>query len=167
GWGLLLGPPSRFIEAMEALPPLACRVRVSAAASQPRKTSPNPGRGEPGPSRERPRQAALGKPAFDQIYTEWFAEVSRWARAFGGLDADLDDLVQAGFLVGRRKLEGFDGENLPGWLYRIGQRTVGDCRRRAWFRRFFQPRRQVLEEVVDPAPSPEDRAESRDAQRVL
>ncbi len=104
---------------------------------------------------------------FDRIYTEWFHEVSRWVRAFGGLDADLDDLTQEVFLVVRRKLHAFDGGNLAGWLYRIAQRTVSDYRRRAWFRRFSQPRQRVLERVADSAPDPERRVQQRDAQRVL
>jgi len=104
---------------------------------------------------------------FDEIYSRWFHEVSRWVRAFGGLDADLDDLVQEVFLVVRRKLSHFDGKNLPGWLYRIAQRTVSDYRRRAWFRRFFQPERQAFEQVVDPAPSPESNVERRDAERIV
>ncbi len=83
-----------------------------------------------------------GKPTFEQVYGEWFHEVSRWARAQGGLSADLDDLTQEVFLVVRRKLPQFDGANLKGWLYRITQRTVRDYRRRAWFRRLA--RRLVL-----------------------
>ena len=39
---------------------------------------------------------------FEAVYAKWFHEVSRWARAFGGLDADLDDLTQEVFLVVRR-----------------------------------------------------------------
>ena len=61
--------------------------------------------------------------SFEEIYAKWFHEVSRWVRAFGGLDADLDDLTQEVFLVVRRKLSAFDGRNLSGWLYRIAQRT--------------------------------------------
>ena len=116
---------------------------------------------------ERRPPVLLGESAFDAIYSEWFHEVSRWVRAFGGLDADLDDLVQEVFLVVRRKLGSFDGRNLPGWLYRITQRTVSDYRRRAWFRRYFQPRGRVLEEVIDPAPNPEHQAQRRDAERIL
>ena len=79
-------------------------------------------------------QTGAKGPTFEQVYVQWFHEVSRWARAFGGLDADLDDLTQEVFLVVRRKLPEFDGRNLSGWLYRIAQRTVRDYRRRAWFR---------------------------------
>lgn len=102
---------------------------------------------------------------FDQVYEAWFHEVTRWARAFGGLDADLEDLVQEVFIVVRRKLDRFDGENLPGWLYRITQRTVSDYRRRAWFRRFWQP--PSFEMLVDPGPSPLEAAERRQAERSI
>ena len=102
---------------------------------------------------------------FDEVYAAWFHEVTRWARAFGGLDADLEDLVQEVFIVVRRKLDRFDGENLPGWLYRITQRTVSDYRRRAWFRRFWQP--PNFEALVDPGLSPLEATERREAERRL
>ena len=102
---------------------------------------------------------------FDEIYAAWFHEVARWTRAFGGLDADLEDLVQEVFIVVRRKLDRFDGENLPGWLYRITQRTVSDYRRRAWFRRFWQP--PNFDALVDPGLSPLETAERRQAERSL
>lgn len=74
---------------------------------------------------------------FEQVYASSFNDVARWIRALGGLPADVEDLTQEVFLVVRRKLSGFDGRNLRGWLYRIAQRTVRDYRRRAWFRRVF------------------------------
>jgi RNA polymerase sigma-70 factor (ECF subfamily) len=104
---------------------------------------------------------------FEQVYVQWFHEVSRWARAFGGLDADLDDLTQEVFLVVRRKLPDFDGRNLSGWLYRIAQRTVRDYRRRAWFR-------ALMPKKFEPAPDkeisphdPGELAERHEAQRML
>jgi len=102
---------------------------------------------------------------FDEVYAAWFHEVARWTRAFGGLDADIEDLVQEVFIVVRRKLDRFDGENLPGWLYRITQRTVSDYRRRAWFRRFWQP--PNFDTLVDPGLSPLEAAERREAERRL
>jgi RNA polymerase sigma-70 factor, ECF subfamily len=75
--------------------------------------------------------------SFEDVYARWFDETYRWIRAFGGLDADVDDLAQEVFIVVRRKLPEFDGGNLAGWIYRITQRTVRDYRRRAWFRRFL------------------------------
>jgi RNA polymerase sigma-70 factor (ECF subfamily) len=74
---------------------------------------------------------------FEEVYASSFNDVARWTRALGGLPADVEDLTQEVFLVVRRKLSGFDGRNLRGWLYRIAQRTVRDYRRRAWFRRVF------------------------------
>src|SRR6187549_3883540 len=74
---------------------------------------------------------------FEQVYASSFNDVARWIRALGGLPADVEDLTPEVFLVVRRKLSGFDGRNLRGWLYRIAQRTVRDYRRRAWFRRVF------------------------------
>jgi RNA polymerase sigma-70 factor (ECF subfamily) len=72
---------------------------------------------------------------FEEVYAQGFPHVVRWVRAFGGLDADLDDLAQETFVVVRRQLPKFDGKNLRGWLYRITQRTVRDYREGAWFRR--------------------------------
>lgn len=103
---------------------------------------------------------------FDRVYRQWFREVSRWVRAIGGLDADVDDLTQEVFLVVRRKLPSFDGRNLPGWLYAIAQRTVSQHRRRAWVRRFFQPPANYLEQVVDDAPGPAQDLERKEAQRI-
>ena len=74
---------------------------------------------------------------FDRVYIEHFAHVSRWARALGGLDADLDDLAQDVFLVVRRKLSTFEGPSVSAWLYGITRKTVSDYRRRAWFRRLW------------------------------
>lgn len=133
-------------------------MRTHAAASQPSRPS------DSGAERAPDEAGELG---FDEIYERWFHEVMRWSRAFGGLDSDLEDLVQEVFVVVRRKLNQFDGRNLPGWLYRITQRTVSDYRRRAWFRRLFRPQTYVLEEVVDPALSPLEAAERREAERIL
>jgi len=111
----------------------------------------------------------VSRPSFEDVYVRWFHEVSRWARAFGGLDADLDDLTQEVFLVVRRKLPEFDGKNLSGWLYRIAQRTVRDYRRRAWFRRLL-PRKNddVIErETATLKPGPAELFERREAERML
>jgi len=68
---------------------------------------------------------------FAAVYARWFHDVSHWARALGGPEADCEDLAQEVFLIVRRKLSDFDGRNLAGWLYRITARTVRDHRRRA------------------------------------
>jgi RNA polymerase sigma-70 factor (ECF subfamily) len=118
------------------------------------------------------RERATEVPTFEEVYTRWFHEVSRWVRALGGLDADLDDLTQEVFLVVRRKLGQFDGKNLRGWLYRISQRTVRDYRQGAWFRRFFE---RKPEKRIDREPSsirigpldPGEVFERREAERLL
>jgi RNA polymerase sigma-70 factor (ECF subfamily) len=69
---------------------------------------------------------------FHVIYECWFDEVSRWIRALGGPEADREDLVQDVFVVVHRRLPDFDGENLPGWLYRIARHRVRDFRRLSW-----------------------------------
>ena len=74
---------------------------------------------------------------FDRVYLEHVHHVSRWARALGGLDADVDDLTQDVFLVVRRKLDTYTGPSLPAWLYGITRKTVSDYRRRAWLRRLL------------------------------
>ena len=107
--------------------------------------------------------------SFEEVYARWFHEVSRWARAFGGLDADLDDLTQEVFLVVRRKLAQFDGTNLSGWLYRIAQRTVRDYRRRAWFRSLLPGKSEPVSdrETAAPDKSPAEIFERREAERFL
>jgi RNA polymerase sigma-70 factor (ECF subfamily) len=105
---------------------------------------------------------------FDEVYERWFGEVARWVRAFGGPEADVEDLAQEVFLVVRRKLAGFDGANLAGWLYRIASRTASDHRRRSWFKTLFLRRRDVpLEELRDSSLGPAELLERRQAQRIL
>lgn len=108
--------------------------------------------------------------SFEAIYAQWFHDVSRWIRAFGGLDADLDDLAQEVFLIVRRQLHKFDGENLGGWLYRITQRTVRDYRRRAWYRRLLSKRQGdggTERESAAPTADPSELLERREAERLL
>ena len=86
---------------------------------------------------------------FGALYNEWFDAVHRWVRAFGGPAADVEDLTQEVFVVVQRKLDGFDGENVGGWLYTITRRTVSDYRRRWWFRKIFMRPRDIAVEMVD------------------
>jgi RNA polymerase sigma-70 factor (ECF subfamily) len=110
----------------------------------------------------------LGAKDFGTVYDDWFEDVSRWIRALGGPDADRDDIVQEVFMVVRRRLVAFKGDNLGGWLYRITQRQVRDFRRRIWVKHIFSPRR-----VADPDTLPHGEAgpaaalEHKERQRVL
>jgi RNA polymerase sigma-70 factor (ECF subfamily) len=105
---------------------------------------------------------------FTTVYDEWFDEVCRWLAALGGPSADVEDLAQEVFLVVRRKLDGFDGGNLPGWLYRIAANTVSDHRRRAWFRRVVSRRSELpVETLVEERPGPDRRLEAEEARRTV
>jgi RNA polymerase sigma-70 factor, ECF subfamily len=124
-----------------------------------------PSEGEASP--ERSTAKAL---TFEEVYAQGFPHVVRWIRAFGGLDADLDDLAQETFVVVRRQLAKFDGKNLAGWLYRITQRTVRDYRERAWFRRALGSRhddRRAVRDSIAPQPDPSEQLERREAVRFL
>jgi len=107
---------------------------------------------------------------FEEVYAQGFPHVVRWTRAFGGLDADLEDLAQETFVVVRRQLSKFDGKNLAGWLYRITQRTVRDYRERAWFRQALGKRhddKRTRRESIARQPDPSQVLEHREAIRFL
>lgn len=70
---------------------------------------------------------------FDVIYRAWFGQVLRWVRRLGGPTSDHEDLAQDVFVIAKRRLEAFDGENLGGWLYRITRNRVRDHRRLKWY----------------------------------
>jgi RNA polymerase sigma-70 factor (ECF subfamily) len=114
------------------------------------------------------RSSSSREATFSRIYEAWFHEVTRWIRALGGPDADLEDLAQEVFVVVERKLDGFDGRNLPAWLYRIAARTVSVHRRRAWFRRIFlRPRDVGLDDLEHGALSPAELLERQEAHRIV
>jgi RNA polymerase sigma-70 factor (ECF subfamily) len=113
--------------------------------------------------------AVTGGVDFERVYTEHFHHVTRWARAFGGLEADVDDLAQEVFMVVRRKLTQFDGRSMPAWLYGITRKTVSDYRRRAWLRRLLHGVTRSLDSSRDEAISVPgvDAVERLEAQRIL
>ncbi len=116
--------------------------------------------------------AALAPPRtpldFARVYEAWFEPCLRWLRALGIPDADLEDVGQEVFVVVRRKLDAFDGERLPAWLYRIAARTASDQRRRAWFRRLWTRGARVdLDAIASAAAGPAELYERREAQRQL
>jgi RNA polymerase sigma-70 factor (ECF subfamily) len=108
---------------------------------------------------------ALARPRLElrAIYDRWLHEVLRWARALGAAESDLDDVAQEVFVVVQRKLGGFDGANVPAWLYRITARTVSDHRRRAWFRNLFRRRDDApVDDLAATGPSPAEALEGRE-----
>jgi RNA polymerase sigma-70 factor, ECF subfamily len=104
--------------------------------------------------------------SFDSIYRSCFVEVARWTRALGANDADVEDLTQEVFIIVRRKLSSFDGRNLPGFLYRIAQRTVRDHRRSAWFRHLLG-KPAALPDLTSPGPSGLQILQDRERRSVL
>ncbi|HEY3592401.1 MAG TPA: RNA polymerase sigma factor [Polyangiaceae bacterium] len=105
---------------------------------------------------------------FTRVYGTFFSHVARWIRALGGPMADIEDIAQEVFLVVRRRLPEFDGENLVGWLYKITRYTVRDHRRRAWFRHVLSGRRDIdLDDMPHSQDGPAAQLDRKEAQRVL
>jgi RNA polymerase sigma-70 factor (ECF subfamily) len=105
---------------------------------------------------------------FTRVYSTFFAHVARWIRALGGPMADVEDIAQEVFLVVRRRLPEFDGENLVGWLYKITRYTVRDHRRRAWFRHVLTGRHDVeLDDIPHSQDGPAACLDKKEAQRVV
>jgi RNA polymerase sigma-70 factor (ECF subfamily) len=100
---------------------------------------------------EAAREAAA-RASFERIYDAWFDDVARWVRALGVRHADAEDIVQDVFVVVHRRLHGFDGRNVAGWLYRITRRRVRDHQRHAWVKHFFG---------LKSTPPPDDLAHTR------
>jgi RNA polymerase sigma-70 factor (ECF subfamily) len=103
---------------------------------------------------------------FEALYSTYFHHVTRWARAFGCPQADIDDVAQETFLVARRRLDQFQGGNAAGWLYRIAQNVTRAHRRRAWLRRLLQGAHERGATQARPA-TPIEALEQRDARRQM
>lgn len=114
---------------------------------------------------EAPEQGAID---FTRVYSAFFPHVTRWIRALGGPPADVEDIAQDVFLVVRRRLGTFDGDNLVGWLYKITRFTLRDHRRRAWFRHVLaRPGDIELDNLPHWQDGPGTYLERKEAQRVL
>lgn len=116
--------------------------------------------------------------SLDEVYRAHAPAVSRWAQRLAGPGMDLEDIVHDVFVVVQRRLPDFRGDaRLTTWLYEITVRVVQARRRAAWWRRRLVPwgrsaegRDPVLgvsSRLVDPGPSPADRAERRQANEAL
>jgi RNA polymerase sigma-70 factor (ECF subfamily) len=117
--------------------------------------------------REQRTTSLDGELEFDGVYTKHFRHVARWARALGGMDADVDDISQEVFIVVRRKLHQFAGPSLPAWLYGITRKTVSDYRRRAWIRRLLGGGTHSLDHTRWQPLVAADPSDRIDAQRIL
>ena len=78
-----------------------------------------------------------GPLTFETVYHGYFRQVVGWMRAMNVPAGDMEDAAQEVFLVVRRKLSRFDGDNLAGWLFRIADLTARNYRRLAWFKHLF------------------------------
>jgi len=104
---------------------------------------------------------------FKAVYERWVLEVARWIRAMGGPTADCDDLLQEVFVVVHRRLPDFDGENLPGWLYRITAHQVRDFRRKLWVKHIFSRSVPLTDSMPAPGPTPVMSVEARQKRDFL
>ncbi len=105
--------------------------------------------------------------SFDEIYSKWYDEVSRWIRAMGGPEAEREDLVQDVFVIVHRRLVDFDGRNLPGWLYQIARRRVRDFRRLLWVKNLLMRRSPLPEGLSLVKPSPAEDLETKEKRELL
>jgi RNA polymerase sigma-70 factor, ECF subfamily len=104
---------------------------------------------------------------FDAIYRAWFGQVTRWVRRLGGSANDQEDLAQDVFVIARRRLEAFDGDNLRGWLYRITRNRVRDYRRRKWYQVIRPGFVESAEMLLDHRAGPLDALETKRNWRTL
>ena len=82
------------------------------------------------------RAAAPG--SFAAAYRDHAARVARWVGHLGGLECDLEDVVQEVFLVVSRKWATFrDDGNFTGWLFGITRKIAANQRRRLRWRRLW------------------------------
>jgi RNA polymerase sigma-70 factor, ECF subfamily len=115
-----------------------------------------------------PEPRPEGALSFAGIYDQWFDDVSRWVRLFGGRHADHEDLAQEVFLIVRRRLPEFDGRNVAGWLFEIARRQVRGYRRRVWFRRAFSLRHHVaLDRLMYDGATPAAALERKERQAMV
>ena len=119
------------------------------------------------PSIEAETRSEPVAPSFDQIYSAWYDDVSRWIRAMGGPEAEREDLVQDVFVVVHRRLDDFDGTNLAGWLYQIARRRVRDFRRLLWVKNLVTRRSPLPEGLVLVGPSPIEDLETKEKRLLL
>ena len=104
---------------------------------------------------------------FRELYDAWVAHVARWTRALGAARSEQDDLVQQVFVVVHRRLPGFDGRNLAGWLYRITANQVRDFRRLRWIKHVFKRSIPLSSALASPGPTPLSILEAKEEHVIL
>jgi RNA polymerase sigma-70 factor (ECF subfamily) len=121
------------------------------------------------PEGSAPRERVQSQsPAFAALYDAWFEHVARWLKVLGAPEADHEDLAQEVFLVVRRRLVDFDGQNVAGWLYQIARRQVLRHRRLRWVKRVFTGSSHVaLEELPQLGMCPLTTLETKEKTQLL
>lgn len=110
-------------------------------------------------------RATVARVTFDDLYEQHFDFVWRSLRRMGVPPSHLDDAAQEVFVVVHRRLADFEGRSsAKTWLFGIALRVASEFRR--WNRRKNQ-HDELHETVPDGAASPHERAERREAARVL
>jgi RNA polymerase sigma-70 factor (ECF subfamily) len=111
------------------------------------------------------RASAELRPAFAEVYAEFFPFVWRCLRSLGVVEAALDDATQDVFLVVHRQLPSFEGRSsLRTWLYGIARKVAFNHRRRQHRKGLGEPLDQSIQ---SPALDPHELLEQAQAARFV
>jgi RNA polymerase sigma-70 factor, ECF subfamily len=79
---------------------------------------------------------AIAPPSsFEEAYRDYAQCAARWARHLGGIDIDVEDVVQEVFWVVSKRFAAFRAEaRFSSWLFQITRRVVANHRRRQRWR---------------------------------
>ena len=129
------------------------------------KLAPAPDGGGGGPI---PASPDAPRGDFHSVYEAFFHECCRWLFAMGVPESELEDVAQETFIAVRRKLAGFDGRNLGGWLYGIAWNKASEHRRTRWFKDLFRRRPGGPDHAwPDAAKGPVELLEQGEAARLI
>jgi RNA polymerase sigma-70 factor (ECF subfamily) len=85
-----------------------------------------------------PAEASRERLDFDDLYRKYVDHVARWSARLGGVDSEVDDVVQEVFVAVHRQLPKFRGDcQVSTWLYRITVNQIAERRRRDRWRRWL------------------------------
>jgi RNA polymerase sigma-70 factor, ECF subfamily len=98
----------------------------------------------------------------ETLFRAHAAEVARWAGWFGHRSVDADDVVQEVFLIVRRRLARFRGDNFRPWLFQITRKVIANQRRRTWFRRLWTHTTPIPDPAIPTEQWPDAPIESRE-----
>ena len=85
---------------------------------------------------------------FAEVYRDNAQRVTRWASCLGGVDCDVEDVVQEVFLVASRKLTSVrDRGAFASWLFQITRKIVANHRRRLRWRQLWTGHDKELDRI--------------------